>query len=57
MGEYEITGVEGDSTLILKDYPTPTHFAKSEDFAKFAEGQVAFIHPDEVYAYIKPEIN
>jgi len=55
MGEYEIQDVLSNSSIKTKDYPTDTCFARSEDLEKIANGGVAFIHPNEVYAYLKLE--
>ena len=53
MGEYEILDVLSPSMIQTKDYPTETCFARSEDLERVVNGGVAFIHPDEVYAYLK----
>jgi len=55
MGEYEILDVLSDSSIRTKDYPTDTCFARPEDLEKIANGGIAFIHPNEVYAYLKLE--
>ena len=54
MGEYEILSVNNRGAIKVKDYPTDIHFSIDENFEKFAQGKVAFVHPDEVYAYLKP---
>lgn len=54
MGEYEILSVNSNGVMKLKDYPTDVSFSKYENFLKFAQEKVAFIHPHEVYAYLNP---
>lgn len=55
IGKYEILSVSEKGVMKLKDYPTNVFFSKQESFVDFTEGKVAFIHPNEVYAYLKPE--
>lgn len=58
MGKEEvITSVDSDGGIESKDYPTKHFFSNEEDFNSFMDGKVAWIHPGEVYAFLKPENN